>query len=369
MTSTDGATWTLETITQTGTTWTGITYANGTYVAVGNSAVMSSTDGSAWTTRSPAANNTLEVRDLWQQQVRGRVGKRHQRQGDDEQRRHHLDGRNTSNANQSWYGVAYGNGVFAAVAQESGSTGTLNRVMTSTTCCSHSPATPSRWCPRRFPPRRVPVQRSTGSSTTPMPGLLPEGTGVSGATTGPALTRLPPLPKRSAARGTHSTSTWRPTRTREAAPQSRRTWAGQPSCRHRLPAGPGRLGHRSVDALQSSGQDRQHLVRDARHDHHAAPAEGRWLERQKALSQPSASRMNRASDNTRFTPLSESEAVAGSGHPRATTRLRAAAPPRLPGRRWRAWRATPQAVQIQPAVLVHPVPHVSAPELPGAPGA
>ena len=37
---------------------------------------------------------------------------------------------------------------------------------------------------------------------------------------------------------------------------------------------------------------------------------------------------------------------------------------RLPGRRWRAWRATPQAVQIQPAVLVHPVPHVLRPELP-----
>lgn len=87
MTSPDGITWTARTTpTQA---WRSVTYGNGTFVAVGtsgaNARVMTSTDGITWTTRVSAADN-------------------------------------------AWQSVTFGNGTFVAVA----GSGTGNRVMTST---------------------------------------------------------------------------------------------------------------------------------------------------------------------------------------------------------------------------------------------
>ena len=83
-----GITWTSRT-PAADNQWSGVTYGNGTFVAVAASGtgnrVMTSPDGITWTSR-------------------------------------------TSAANEDWYGVTYGNGTFVAVA----STGTGNRVMTST---------------------------------------------------------------------------------------------------------------------------------------------------------------------------------------------------------------------------------------------
>jgi len=89
MTSTDGATWTSRT-SATDNAWYGVTYGNGTFVAValtGSSStqVMTSSNGINWASRAAATDN-------------------------------------------AWYGVTYGNGTFVAVA----SSGTGNRVMTST---------------------------------------------------------------------------------------------------------------------------------------------------------------------------------------------------------------------------------------------
>lgn len=67
--------------------WYGVTYGNGTFVAVSitgtGNRVMTSPDGITWTSRTSAANN-------------------------------------------AWYGVTYGNGTFVAVSIN----GTGNRVMT-----------------------------------------------------------------------------------------------------------------------------------------------------------------------------------------------------------------------------------------------
>ena len=83
-----GITWTSRT-PAADNQWSGVTYGNGTFVAVANSGtgnrVMTSPDGITWTSRTSAAD-TL------------------------------------------WYGVTYGNGTFVAVAVA----GTGNRVMTST---------------------------------------------------------------------------------------------------------------------------------------------------------------------------------------------------------------------------------------------
>ena len=83
-----GITWTSRT-PAADNQWSGVTYGNGTFVAVAASGtgnrVMTSPDGITWTSRTSAADNL-------------------------------------------WYGVTYGNGTFVAVAVA----GTGNRVMTST---------------------------------------------------------------------------------------------------------------------------------------------------------------------------------------------------------------------------------------------
>ena len=87
MTSPDGITWTSRT-SAADNDWYDVTYGNGTFVAVAGSGtgnrVMTSSNGITWTSRTSAADN-------------------------------------------SWYDVTYGNGTFVAVA----SSGTGNRVMTS----------------------------------------------------------------------------------------------------------------------------------------------------------------------------------------------------------------------------------------------
>ena len=131
MTSPDGINWTNQTITQTSSTWNAVTYGGSTFVAVGNSVVMTSTDGATWTSGTPAANNT------WRAVIHD--GTRFvavASNGTNNRAMTSTNGitwtsGNTTNANQAWYGVAYGNGTYAAVAINSGSTGTLNRVMTS----------------------------------------------------------------------------------------------------------------------------------------------------------------------------------------------------------------------------------------------
>ena len=100
----DGSTWTLRTAA-TDNSWYSVTYGNGTFVAVATSGtgnrVMTSPDGITWTSRTSAADN-------------------------------------------NWLGVTYGNGTFVAVA----STGSGNRVMTSPdgiTWTSRSSAADYNW--------------------------------------------------------------------------------------------------------------------------------------------------------------------------------------------------------------------------------
>ena len=56
MTSTNGITWTSRT-PAANTYWNSVAYGNSLWVAVGNNAVMTSTNGITWTSRTPAANN------------------------------------------------------------------------------------------------------------------------------------------------------------------------------------------------------------------------------------------------------------------------------------------------------------------------
>lgn len=131
MTSTDGTTWTSQPITQTSAVWTGVVYGGTTFVAVGTNAVMTSPDGVTWTSRTPAANRTWKAVAYGDGRFVAVAAS-----GTNDRAMTSTDGQtwaagNTTNANQSWYGVAFGNGTFAAVAINSGSTGTLNRVMTS----------------------------------------------------------------------------------------------------------------------------------------------------------------------------------------------------------------------------------------------
>ena len=127
---TDGITWTSRT-SAANNIWTGVTYGNGTFVAVAQTGignkVMTSPEGITWTSRNAAADNE------WYDVTYGNgtfvaVGSSGS-----------LGGRvmtssdgitwtlRTSAAAGRWRGVTYGNGTFVAVAD----TGTGNRVMTS----------------------------------------------------------------------------------------------------------------------------------------------------------------------------------------------------------------------------------------------
>lgn len=134
MTSTDGTTWTSQPITQTSAVWTGVAYGGTTFVAVGTNAVMTSPDGVEWTSRTPAANRTWKAVAYGNGRFVAVAASGTSATNDRAMTSTNgttWTAGNTTNANQPWYGVAYGNGTFAAVAINSGSTGTLNRVMTS----------------------------------------------------------------------------------------------------------------------------------------------------------------------------------------------------------------------------------------------
>ena len=125
-----GITWTSRTYPAEND-WSGVTYGNGTFVAVAGSGtgnrVMTSPDGITWTSRSSAADN------LWHGVTYGNgTFVAVANSGTGNRVMTSPDGitwtSRTSAANEYWYGVTYGNGTFVAVA----STGTGNRVMTST---------------------------------------------------------------------------------------------------------------------------------------------------------------------------------------------------------------------------------------------
>lgn len=131
MTSANGTTWTLQSITPSSTAWNAVTYGGSTFVAVGNSAVMTSADGVNWTSRTPAANNQWRAVTHDGTRFVAVASSGTNNRAMTSSNGQTWSSGNTTNADQAWYGVAYGNGTFAAVAQASGSSGTLNRVMTS----------------------------------------------------------------------------------------------------------------------------------------------------------------------------------------------------------------------------------------------
>ena len=134
MTSLDGITWTAGNTTGFDNNWRNVTYGNGRFVAVARSGignrVMTSENGTTWTSRTSASNNE------WFSVNYGNgifvaVGN-NSGSGDDLKRvMTSLDGitwtAQTSAAQDSWQSVTYANGIFVAVSNGTGS----NRVMTS----------------------------------------------------------------------------------------------------------------------------------------------------------------------------------------------------------------------------------------------
>ena len=146
MTSSDGINWTSRT-SAANNGWYGVTYGNGTFVAVAtsgtNNRVMTSSDGITWTSRTTAVDNS------WRSVTYGNgtfvavattgTGNRVMTSS---------DGitwtSRTSATDNDWMNVTYGNGTFVAVAM----TGTGNRVMTSSdgiTWTSRTAAAPNAW--------------------------------------------------------------------------------------------------------------------------------------------------------------------------------------------------------------------------------
>jgi hypothetical protein len=141
-----GATWTSRT-PATGNNWMGVTYGNGTFVAVSYSGtgnrVMTSPDGINWTSQASAADNS------WYSVTFGNgtfvaisytgTGNRVMTSPDGV-----TWTSRTSASDNNWYGLTYGNGLFVAVA----SSGTGNRVMTSPdgiTWTSRTSAADNNW--------------------------------------------------------------------------------------------------------------------------------------------------------------------------------------------------------------------------------
>jgi len=137
MTSPDGITWTAYASANDTLSWQSATYSNGLFVAVGSAgAVMTSTDGSSWATRTAAAN------DAWRSVTYGNglfvaVGSAGavmtSTNGTTWTTR-------TAAAANNWTSVTYSNGLFAAVA----ATGSGNRIMTS--------PDGSAWTAQTYPP-------------------------------------------------------------------------------------------------------------------------------------------------------------------------------------------------------------------------
>ena len=128
ITSPDGTTWTSRT-SAVNNNWLSVTYGNGLFVVLASSSnnrVMTSPDGINWTSRTSAANNVWVSitygNGLFVAVAQSGTGNRVMTSP---------DGitwtSRTSAADNSWRSVTYGNGLFVAVANS----GTGNRVMTS----------------------------------------------------------------------------------------------------------------------------------------------------------------------------------------------------------------------------------------------
>ena len=124
MTSNDGVTWILRTA-PVDDFWRGVTFGNGIFVCVGESGVITSTDGIVWTSRTSIVKRWESVtfgNGLFVAVTASGVGNRVMTSA---------NGINwTSQAtpvDNSWMNVTFGNGLFVAVA----GSGINNRVMTS----------------------------------------------------------------------------------------------------------------------------------------------------------------------------------------------------------------------------------------------
>jgi Concanavalin A-like lectin/glucanases superfamily len=135
ITSSDSVTWTAQSAAGNNDFWTDVTYGNGLFVAVGDGDatddhVMTSPNGSAWTIRTAAGGN-----DFWKAVTYGNglfvaVG---DAAGSEDAVMTSPDGVNwtvqsAAGNDDSWYGVTYGNGLFVAVGD---ATGAGDPVMTS----------------------------------------------------------------------------------------------------------------------------------------------------------------------------------------------------------------------------------------------
>jgi len=126
-----GITWTSRTSASDNDWGWGVTYGNGTFVAVSDSGsgnrVMTSPDGITWTSRTSASDNdwygVTYGNGLFVAVSYGGSGNRVMTSPDGVTWTSH-----TSASDNRWWGVTYGNGTFVAVAN----TGSGNRVMTST---------------------------------------------------------------------------------------------------------------------------------------------------------------------------------------------------------------------------------------------
>ena len=193
---------------------------------------------------------------------------------------------NTSNANQSWYGVATETRLRCG-CPGGGSTGTLNRVMTPTTCCSHSPATPSGGARVVFHRGRVPINGLPDHLQHRCPDYCRKELGCLGVNWASANAATPP-PKRSAARG--NTTDINLATYRDAKLHRSRGGRGRDNLHagHRLPAGLGVLGTGQSMPFKAQVRSAAPGTRRPSRLHHAFSRRS-LAERQKALSQPSAS--------------------------------------------------------------------------------
>lgn len=150
MTSPDGITWTARTASANAV-WNDVAYGNGLWVAVAGDSfpnqIMTSADGVTWTNRTSPVNaawkNVEYANGLWVAVAFGGAGNRVATSPDG------INWTQRSSPIMNWTGLAYGNGMFVAVASNDCCLGgSNNRVMTSPdgiTWTQRSTSIDSRW--------------------------------------------------------------------------------------------------------------------------------------------------------------------------------------------------------------------------------